>query len=95
MPMLRTTLLATALLFPVFTCQAEVLVIDHTQQTATMNKPGNGMTMGDVEARFGAPLEKRAAVGEPPIAQWVYDGFIVYFEYDRVIHSVARHASQP
>jgi hypothetical protein len=27
-------------------------------------------------------------VGDPPISRWVYDHFTVYFEYDKVLHSV-------
>ena len=31
-----------------------------------------------------------AAVGEPPISRWVYADFVVFFEYDRVIHAVIK-----
>jgi hypothetical protein len=30
-----------------------------------------------------------APVGQPPIERWEYPGFIVYFEYRNVLHSVA------
>jgi hypothetical protein len=33
-------------------------------------------------------------VGDPPITRWVYDRFTVYFENDRVIHSVVHHDQQ-
>lgn len=46
------------------------------------------MSKAAVERSFGAPSMKRAAIGDPPISRWVYDGFTVYFEYDRVIHAV-------
>ena len=51
--------------------------------------PQRGMTMAKVEASFGNPARRVGAVGHPPIARWEYPGFVVYFEGDRVIHSVA------
>ena len=51
--------------------------------------PTRGMSMQQVEAKFGAPANKSGPVGTPPISHWDYAGFIVYFEYDHVIHSVA------
>ena len=57
-------------------------------ETFTVTLPGRGMTTDQVEERFGSPSEKIAPVGEPPISRWVYNGFIVYFEYDHVIHAV-------
>jgi len=51
-------------------------------------RPRSGLSMAQVENQFGAPGEKMAAVGEPPITRWVYDHYTVYFEYDHVIHSV-------
>lgn len=94
MSSLRTILLTASLLFP-FLAHAEVLVIEHAQQSASQEKPRNGLTMAEVEDRYGAPLEKRPAVGEPPITQWVYEGYVVYFEHDRVIHSVTRRPATP
>lgn len=52
--------------------------------------PSSGTTQAKVESTFGSPRAKNAAVGDPPISSWEYDGFIVYFEYDRVIHSVKK-----
>ena len=51
--------------------------------------PTRGMSMGQVEARFGAPSERFAAVGQPPITRWVYPSFVVYFEFQHVVHTVA------
>lgn len=53
-------------------------------------KPSRGMTQARVEANYGTPESRRSAVGDPPISRWDYDGFIVYFEYDMVIHSVSK-----
>ena len=38
--------------------------------------------------RFGEPQQRLGPVGEPPISHWVYPDFVVYYEYDRVIHAV-------
>lgn len=51
--------------------------------------PTRGMTMQQVEAKFGAPASKTQPVGKPPITRWDYPAFQVYFEYDHVIHSVS------
>lgn len=50
--------------------------------------PSRGMTMGQVEKQFGAPTERYAPVGQPPITRWVYTDKVVYFEYDHVVHAV-------
>ena len=54
------------------------------------DRPSRGMSEASVESRFGAPMAKVDPVGDPPISRWEYADFIVYFEYDRVIHSVGR-----
>ncbi len=56
-----------------------------------MDLPSRGMSMSEVQKRFGAPLVKRAAVGEPPIARWVYQSYTVYFEGKYVLHAVLHH----
>lgn len=53
------------------------------------NRPARGMSMEKVEATFGAPVSRVPAVGEPPISRWEYPGFVVYFEHQLVIHTVA------
>lgn len=59
-----------------------------TVRASDLARPSRGMTMHTVEARFGAPQQRHAAVGEPPISRWDYQGFTVFFERDRVIHAV-------
>ena len=54
------------------------------------DRPSRGTTEQNVEARFGAPSAKVAPVGAPPISRWEYSDYIVYFEHDKVIHSVNR-----
>ena len=58
------------------------------EQVASM--PARGTSMATVRARLGAPEKRMAAVGDPPITRWVYPRFTVYFEHDRVLHSVKR-----
>jgi hypothetical protein len=69
---------------------AETLVVDGQVQLAqsSVARPGRGTTMKDVEAKFGTPAKRYAAVGKPPITRWDYPSFSVYFEYTRVVHSV-------
>jgi hypothetical protein len=69
---------------------AETLMVGDQMQVkaTTMDVPGRGMSMSQVEAKYGAPGQKHAAVGDPPITRWDYDGFSVYFEREYVIHSV-------
>jgi hypothetical protein len=54
------------------------------------NTPPRGLSMDRVEAAFGAPSNRVAAVGNPPIARWEYPGFVVFFENNIVLHSVVK-----
>ncbi len=56
-----------------------------------IERPSAGMTKEQVQERFGEPSGWNGPVGEPPISSWRYNGFTVYFEYDKVIHSVLAH----
>jgi len=71
--------------------KAETVVVDDQVmvRASSVERPARGITMGAVEARFGAPANRHAAVGTPPITRWDYAGFVVYFEHDRVIDAVA------
>jgi hypothetical protein len=60
--------------------------------------PRRGLTMAEVERKFGTPRDKLPPVGgdaprHPVIHRWVYPDFTVYFERDRVIDSVASSPS--
>lgn len=68
---------------------ADTLDMSNTQAVVDANAPQRGMSMQRVESKWGQPARRVAAVGQPPITRWEYDGFTVYFEYDKVIHSVA------
>jgi hypothetical protein len=54
------------------------------------DRPSRGMSMEKVEAAFGAPANRVAPIGDPPITRWEYPGFVVYFEHQLVVHTVAR-----
>ena len=72
------------------TALAETIVVDDQVQVrdSQSEKLKRGVTMTQVEAKFGAPVTKHDAVGAPPITRWDYPGFSVFFEHDRVIHAV-------
>ena len=68
--------------------RADVLLIEEVRQSDRMDLPENGMSMEAVLANFGAPASKDGAVGDPPITQWTYAGWSVYFEYELVLFTV-------
>ena len=75
------------------TTKGDVLLMQQVQKERQMDLPERGLTMAQVEARFGAPLEKLDTRGgdsarHPPINRWQYPGYTVYFERNRVIHAV-------
>lgn len=75
------------------TAHADNLLIHRVQQEKGLNLPTRGMTMAQVEKRYGAPLRKLQPRGgdtrkHPVINRWEYANFIVYFEHSHVIHSV-------
>ena len=69
--------------------QADTLLIQSVQQAAALERPAKGASMAQVQTRFGAPQQAHAPVGQPAITRWAYPRFTVYFEGDRVIHTVA------
>jgi hypothetical protein len=78
-------------------CLADTLLIDRVKAEAGVNLPKRGSSMAQVEAQFGAPQEKFAAVGggsasTPPITRWQYPQFTVYFENSHVVNAVLNKA---
>jgi outer membrane protein assembly factor BamE (lipoprotein component of BamABCDE complex) len=63
-------------------------------QQSSLKMPTTGMTKNRVAATFGEPQETTPAKGNPPISSWKYSDFVVYFENDHVIHSVAKFKPQ-
>jgi len=80
--------LTLVLLFSLTSLAADVLLIEEVRQAENMTVPANGSSMAEVEAQFGSPASKQGPVGDPPITQWVYDRWSVYFEYDKVLFTV-------
>ncbi len=75
---------------------ADTLLIERVE--AEPELPVRGLSMGDIEARYGAPEERLDPRGGqksqwPVINRWVYPSFVVYFEDSRVIDVVARKAA--
>lgn len=91
--MVLAAALSTIAAAPVATAQAEevrVPVMSQGEDREQMQLPRHGQTREDVRARFGDPSGTKGPVGDPPIGQWFYEEFVVYFEHDHVIHAVAR-----
>lgn len=86
MALTRISLVFLLLAFSTATL-ADVLLIQEVRQADGMNLPTNGLTMSEVEAAYGTPSNKQAAIGDPPITRWVYDRWSVFFEYDRVLYT--------
>ncbi|MDX1507689.1 MAG: hypothetical protein R3358_05380 [Woeseiaceae bacterium] len=81
----------TALLLGMFSLAgAQNLDMQGTDGAREDGRPVRGSTMASVEAKFGSPSKKHAAVGEPPITRWEYNNMVVFFEHDRVIHAVLK-----
>ncbi|MGB5620865.1 MAG: hypothetical protein WBN65_00080 [Gammaproteobacteria bacterium] len=71
--------------------QADTLLVENVDESAASDaRPSRGATMARVESRFGAPRVKQTPVGDPPITRWDYGDYVVFFEYDRVLHSVEK-----
>jgi hypothetical protein len=92
--MLAIALLATA----AGTASADVLLVQRAQSENMAAMPARGMTMAQVEARFGAPSDRLDPRGGqkrqwPTINRWSYPAFTVYFEKNKVIDAVANQAA--
>lgn len=96
-------LLTSIFLIALLTCAAgtigaETLLIERVQQEPRASMPARGLSMADVEARYGAPSERLDPRGGqkrqwPVIHRWVYPAFTVYFEKSKVIDAVANQAT--
>lgn len=69
---------------------AQNLSMDGVSAGTNDGRPTRGMTQSSVESKYGSPVSKRAAIGDPPISRWEYADFVVFFEYDKVIHAVVK-----
>ena len=87
--MMAGTLLATV-------TPADTLDIDRSgvERQNPQRMPTRGMSMRQVEKDYGAPVRRRAPVGDPPIARWEYPGYVVFFEYSHVVHAVEKRPTE-
>lgn len=89
---------AAALIAVAGTASADVLLIERVQAQSQATLPDRGLSMAQVEQRFGAPSERLDSRGGqksqwPAINRWVYPQFTVYFERERVINAVLNQAT--
>ena len=66
----------------------QLTIPGHVPASQKQVMPRQGINMDDVIRQFGEPDERFGPVGEPPITEWVYGSFRVYFEYDIVLHTI-------
>ena len=52
--------------------------------------PKRWMTVAEVVQQYGEPISKSFPVGVPVITFWEYSNFVVFFEEDRVLHSIRK-----
>jgi hypothetical protein len=90
MAKLRTISLIALLFAAWSTAGADTLRMDGAVAPGDDGRPTRGMTQASVESKYGAPAAVKAPVGDPPISRWEYADFVVYFEYDKVIHAVRK-----
>ena len=84
-------IVATALLLALGSlANAETVNMSGANAGTDDARPARGMTQAKVESTYGSPDSVRSPVGDPPISRWEYAEFVVFFEYDRVIHAVKK-----
>ena len=76
------------------TTTGDTLLIERVSEENKAAMPARGMTMAQVEAKYGAPTDKLEPQGGqkrqwPTINRWTYPNFVVYFEKSKVIDTVA------
>jgi hypothetical protein len=90
--MIKMRIVSAVALLLAFGSLANAETINMSGATAGSDdgRPSRGMTQASVESKYGSPVSVNAAVGEPPISRWEYADFVVFFEYDKVIHAVVK-----
>ena len=92
------TLAACGLAFAIAPlAHADTLLVDRVKQETGIPKPVRGMSMAEVERRFGAQQSRMDPRGGqkrqwPTINRWVYPAYVVYFERNKVIDVVLTQA---
>ncbi len=90
MSKLRTFSLIALAFAAIGTANADTLKMSGAAAGSSESRPTRGMTQAGVESKYGSPVEIKAPVGDPPITRWEYQDFVVFFEYDKVIHAVVK-----
>jgi len=90
MSRLRTISLIAVAIAAFGTANAETLNMSGVSAGSGDSRPTRGMTQASVESKYGSPVTVNAPVGDPPITRWEYQDFVVFFEYDKVIHAVVK-----
>ena len=100
MRLITVALAASGLLLAALpaTTRADTLLVDRVKEEAGIPKPVRGMSMAEVERRFGAPQSRMDPRGGqkrqwPTINRWVYPAYVVYFERNKVIDVVLTRTS--
>ena len=90
--MIKLRIVSAIALLAAFGAMANAETVNMDGVTAGSNdgRPSRGMTQASVESKYGSPVSVEAPVGEPPISRWEYADFVVFFEYDKVIHAVVK-----
>ena len=77
---------------------ADTLLMQRAQMAQSIAHPAHGMSMAQVEQRFGAPSSKLAPRGGqhpqwPVINRWSYPEYTVYFAHGHVVDIVLNRAT--
>ena len=89
--------LALSMALTIITTRAETILIPINSQGADLRGiklPTTGEIQQSIREQYGEPDSISGPTGKPPISRWNYRQFSVYFESDRVIHSVLKHQRQ-
>jgi hypothetical protein len=81
-------LVGSSILMPAANAGDNLVIPGHVATAETQVMPHRGRTMDQVLEDFGEPDSRHGPVGEPPITEWIYGSFRVYFEHDIVLHSI-------
>ncbi len=81
-------LLVSSILMQAASAGDNLVIPGHMATASTQALPRRGISMDNVLTQFGEPVNRLGPVGEPPISEWVYGSFRVYFEYELVLHSI-------
>ena len=81
-------LLGAGLLMQAASAGDTLAIPGHVASGDSQVMPRRGISMEKVLETFGEPDDRFGPVGDPPITEWVYGSFRVYFEHEIVLHSI-------